>query len=116
MATLGVEVAGAGVELRFDGHRFRMVVKLKELDPVWNQPLYSEYSDLRTRICSKLCPLTLEASVYRVNESAQGSSSDSVELDLASMSSFIQRLNLLCDFVLEAYLNESAQDRPSDME
>ncbi|KAG8043966.1 hypothetical protein GUJ93_ZPchr0458g22830 [Zizania palustris] len=62
--------ASACVELTFDGQRFRTTVKDKDLNPVWNECFYFNVSDP-----SNLPELALEAYVYNVNKSIDGSRS-----------------------------------------
>ncbi|GJN01278.1 hypothetical protein PR202_ga18531 [Eleusine coracana subsp. coracana] len=62
--------ASACVELTFDGQRFRTAIKEKDLNPVWNEHFYFNVSDP-----SNLPELALEAYVYNVNKSIEGSRS-----------------------------------------
>ncbi|KAL6651746.1 hypothetical protein ACP70R_010671 [Stipagrostis hirtigluma subsp. patula] len=62
--------ASACVELTFDGQRFRTAIKEKDLNPVWNERFYFNVSDP-----SNLPELALEAYVYNVNKSIEGSRS-----------------------------------------
>uniref|UniRef100_A0A0E0DKD9 Glutathione peroxidase n=1 Tax=Oryza meridionalis TaxID=40149 RepID=A0A0E0DKD9_9ORYZ len=62
--------ASACVELMFDGQRFRTAIKDKDLNPVWNERFYFNVSDP-----SNLPELALEAYVYNINRSIDGSRS-----------------------------------------
>ncbi|KAF7020036.1 hypothetical protein CFC21_033161 [Triticum aestivum] len=62
--------ASACVELTFDGQRFRTAIKEKDLNPVWNERFYFNVSDP-----TNLPELALEAYVYNIHKSVEGSRS-----------------------------------------